>query len=331
MILNGEKYLGTVKSVVRLLLGVMFITAAILKLLSIDYFEIYIYSFKIFSFAMTTVVSRLIIASEILLGLGLIFKVFYKKIWWLSMLMMIGFSLFLIYVIIFRNDENCHCFGELVQLNPSESIYKNIISIILLLFIRTETEHEYKPVLKNWIIASSVVVSVILPFVVFPMDTLYNKFVSKDNNINTIAFEKSLKDSINIVRLNVVSENDTIIIQRDSITKFNIKDDKYIINYISAGCKFCKMGTEKLVMMLDRNDIGRTHVKFMIWGYDGDIANFMKESNTADCEYWFIPPMTSLDITFGKFPIYVWSDDETIVNSGDLRNLEEKRLTEFLK
>lgn len=319
------------KIAARLLLGLMLVTAAVFKLLSIDNFEIYIYSFDIFSFTLTTVFSRLLIAAEILLGLGLIFKVRYKELWWLTMLMMAGFTLFLIYVMLFRNDDNCNCFGDLIKLNPLESIYKNIVSILLLLLIRKEKDAVYKPKFRKWLTGISIAVAVILPFVVFPMDSVYNKIVSKDNNINTMAFENSLHDSINIIKLDFIHENDTLIIRRDSLARFDISDDRYIISYVSAGCKFCKMGSEKLMMIFNRNNISERRLKFLIWGYDADIIDFAKETNTMDCEYWFIPPLMSLDITFGRFPVFVWTDSGAIANSGDSRDLAENEIRQFLK
>lgn len=329
--MEEKNFVRNSKIAARLLLGLMFVMAAVLKLLSIDNFEIYIYSFNIFSFTLTTVFSRLLIAAEILLGLGLIFKVRYKEVWWLTMLMMAGFTLFLIYVMLFRNDDNCNCFGDLIKLNPSESIYKNVVSILLLLLIRKEKDAVYKLKFRKWLTVISIAVAVILPFVVFPMDSVYNKIVSKDNNINTVAFENSLHDSINIVKLDIIQENDTMIIRRDSLARFDISDDRYIISYVSAGCRFCKMGSEKLMMILERNEISEEHLKFLIWGYDADIIDFAKETNTMDCEYWFIPPLMSLDITFGKFPVFVWTDGGAIANSGDSRDLAENEIRQYLK
>ena len=110
----------------RLFLGALFVVTAVLKLLSIDNFEIYIYSFGLFSYTWTTFFSRLLIFIELLIGISLILKICFKKIWWLTMLMMAGFTLFLVYAAIFRNDSNCHCFGDLIELNPTQSIFKNI-------------------------------------------------------------------------------------------------------------------------------------------------------------------------------------------------------------
>ena len=320
-----------IKMSVRVLTGLLFIVAAALKLMSIDGFELYIYSFNIFGFGLSAVLARLLICCEILLGLGLILKIRYKEVWRLSMLMLLCFTLFLFYVVIFRNDDNCHCFGDLISLNPLKSIVKNVITILLLLYVRTEKDQNYKPFIKKCIIVISVAVSIILPFFVVPTDAVYNKIISKDTVINSLELEKSLTDSLTVIRLNVFSENDSFTIHRDSLERFDIANDRYIINYISAGCKFCKMGANKLMMMLDNNNVDRAHIKFMVWGYDADILCFMDETNTFDCEYWFINPKKSIDITYGRFPTYVWIDKGKIIASGDIRDLSEDGIVDFLK
>ena len=112
--------------------GSVFIIAAILKLISIDEFEIYIYSFNILSFLLTTFVSRIIIAAEFALGLLLILNRNCKFIRRVTLIVLASFTLFLIYAAIFRHDSNCHCFGELVELSPLESIIKNLVMMALL-------------------------------------------------------------------------------------------------------------------------------------------------------------------------------------------------------
>ena len=179
---------GVLRLTIRLLLGVFFIGTAVLKLLSIDSFEIYIYSFGLFSYTWTTFISRLLIFIELLIGISLIFKICLKKTWWLTMVMMVGFTLFLIYAAIFRNDSNCHCFGSLIELNPSQSIIKNIIVLVLLFFIRNEESHDYKPVLRKWLTVGIVLVSLIVSFVLLPMDVVYNRIYSEKDNVNTVAF-----------------------------------------------------------------------------------------------------------------------------------------------
>ena len=132
-------------------IGSVFIIAAILKLISIDEFEIYIYSFNILSFLLTTFVSRIIIAAEFALGLLLILNRNCKFIRRVTLIVLASFTLFLIYAAIFRHDSNCHCFGELIQLNPIQSIIKNLILIVFLIIGQQTTDNsQWSTVNSQW-------------------------------------------------------------------------------------------------------------------------------------------------------------------------------------
>ena len=296
---------GVLQLTIRLLLGVFFIGTAVLKLLSIDNFEIYIYNFSIFSYTWTTFFSRLLIFIELLIGISLIFKIWFKKIWWLTMAMMVGFTLFLVYAAIFRNDSNCHCFGSLIELNPSQSIIKNIIVLALLFFIRNEESHDYKPVLRKWLTTGIILVSLIVSFVLLPMDVVYNKIYSEKENINTEAFYESMSDS----------------------TYIDIQQGRHLINYALAGCKFCKIGAEKLVLMVDRHQIPHAKVKFIVGGSDEAISRFIENTGTSDYEHWKIPAPQFMSITYGQFPLYVFIEDGKIVKAGDFRILDDDLIT----
>ena len=80
-----------IKDILRIGIGGMFVIAAILKLMSIDEFEIYIYSFNVLNFLLTSFVSRIIIAGEFILGLFLILKINYKFTWNATMIVLILF------------------------------------------------------------------------------------------------------------------------------------------------------------------------------------------------------------------------------------------------
>ena len=292
---------GVLRLTIRLLLGAFFIGTAVLKLLSIDNFEVYIYSFGLFSYTWTTFFSRLLIFIELFIGISLILKICFKQIWWLIMLMMAGFTLFLVYAAIFRNDSNCHCFGDLIELNPTQSIIKNIITIALLLLIRKEQSHDYKPLLRKWLVALTIVISFVISFVLLPMDMIYNKIYSEKDNVNTVAFYESLSDS----------------------TFADLQHGRYLINYALAGCKYCRIGAEKLTLMADRHQIPHDRIKFIIGGSDEAIALFFEITGTSDYEYWKIPAPEFMAITYGKFPLYVFIEDGKVVKAGDFRILDD--------
>ena len=299
--------LSVFKLTIRLLLGAFFIGTAVLKLLSIDNFEIYIYSFGIFNYTTTTFLSRLLIFIELIVGISLILKIYFKRIWWLTMLMMAGFTLFLVYAAIFRNDSNCHCFGSFIELDPRQSIVKNIITLALLFVIRKEKSYDYQSLLKTWLVAGTIIVSLTIPFVIVPMDVVYNKIYSEKENVNTAAFYDSLNDS----------------------TFVDLQHDRYLINYALAGCKFCRIGAEKLTLMVDRHGIPHDMVKFIIGGSDEAISKFIEATGTSDYEHWKIPAPEFMAITYGKFPLYVFIEDGKVVKAGDFRILDDETIESF--
>lgn len=295
------------KLTIRLLLGAFFIGTAVLKLLSIDNFEVYIYSLGIFSYTWTTFFSRLLIFIELSIGISLVLKICFKQIWWLTMLIMIGFTLFLIYAAIFRNDSNCHCLGDILELNPTQSIFKNIIISALLFVIRKEESYDYKPVVKKWVAASTILISLVVSFVLLPMDVIYNRIYSEKENINTAAFYESLSDS----------------------TFVDLRHGRYLINYALAGCKYCRLGAEKLTLMVDRHGIPHDRIKFIIGGSDEAISKFIENTNTSDYEHWKIPAQKFMAITYGKFPLYVFIEDGKVVKAGDFRVLDDEIIESF--
>jgi len=332
----SNKALEISKLTIRLLIGVFFIAAAVLKLISIDNFEIYIYSFNIFSFVTTTFLSRLLIFIELSLGLSLIFKIRYKPTWWLAIFMTTGFTVFLIFAIIFRDDSNCHCLGSLIELNPWQSILKNIITLALLFFIKKEDNFEIKTLLnpksKRWCTAIILIISAVISFIIMPMDVIYNKIYSEENNINTIAFYESLNDSTYIDFLNILPDKagDSVIFIHEN-RMMGIYKGRYLINYALAGCKYCRVGAEKLRLMLDKHDISHEKVKFVVGGSDIAVSNFIRHTNTYDYGHWKIAAPKFMSITYGKFPLYVFIEDGKVVKAGDFRNIEEKELAEYLK
>lgn len=295
--------------VLRLLIGGMFITTAIMKLLSIDNFEAYIYSFNIFSFLLSTVVARLVIMAEMLLGICLMSKMLYKYAWWLTMLMLAGFTVFLIYVAIFRNDTNCHCFGDIIEVDPAHSIIKNVVTMVLMLFIRKEEDYQFKG--KKWALVAAVAVSFIVPFCVFPMDAVYNKFVSPVDEVNNTTFEKILADS--------------------TMADFDIHDGNYVVAVYASGCKYCKMSAKRMSLMMEQKQLDSSRFQILIWGDSLHIQQFREETNCEKYPWYVISPYDAIDVVYGKFPTFILTRDGEVVQGVDYRGLDEKLLMEHLK
>lgn len=306
--------IDSLKEIVRYGIGSMFIIAAILKLISIDEFELYIYSFDILDFLLTTLFSRLLIAGELVLGLLLVFKMCYKFTWRATLSVQIVFTLFLAYVLAFRNDSNCHCFGELVELSPLESIVKNIVVIGGLFFIKTQRRRDAETQSK-FVKKILLVAAVIIPFVVTPMDSVYKMIYSSEKEISTVDFYETLDK---VVKMDFV-DNDIVF---DSTAQINM-DGKQMVVIVSSGCKYCRLGVKKLSMMMRKNDIKSDNVKIFIWGSREGILNFKDETLTDDFSYWHIMPHEAVDITLGRFPTFIILEEKEIVNISDFRDIDE--------
>ena len=322
-------------------IGSVFIIAAILKLISIDEFEIYIYSFNILSFLLTTFVSRIIIAAEFALGLLLILNRNCKFIRRVTLIVLASFTLFLIYAAISRHDSNCHCFGELVELSPLESIIKNLVMMALLVIgQRTKdkrhcneqwamgneqfeiningsqlTAHSSQHCIQNpkfLVLSSSFLV--LLVFIVSPPDSIYKMIYSTEKEVSSIDLYASLDE---VVKIDFKEDE----IALDSISAFDMNEEMQLIAIVSSGCKYCRLGLKKLSLIMKNEGISPDNVDIFIWGSPDGIMDFRAETMTEDFDYWHIMPNNAIKITYGRFPIFIWIKEKDIIKIGDFRDI----------
>jgi uncharacterized membrane protein YphA (DoxX/SURF4 family) len=295
---------------IRIGIGVFFVVSAVLKMLSLDHFELYIYSFHIFNFALSGLVARAVIACEIMLGILLIIKVKYKWAWWLTMLMLVGFSLLLVYVILFRDDTNCHCMGDLVEIKPSLSLIKNLVAMTLLLYVRNEGDYSFR--WKNLAMVGVFVVALVPPFVLFPMDGIYNLlFKSKDQDFNETEFNALMADS--------------------TMRDVNLDEGNYIVGVIASGCKFCETSGVKMSEFADRNHLDTNRILYFVWGDSTSIENFKVHTKTTSFRFVTISPLAAIRVVNGGFPTYLFMRDGVVEKTADLHRLTEKAVCDHLQ
>lgn len=298
-------------SILRIVLGCTFIASSILKLFSLEGFTLYMYSFGIFGYVATTIIARIIVVCEFLLGIGLTFRIFYKKTWWLTLLTLIGFSLFLVYVAIFRSDDNCHCFGDFVELNAVQSILKNIILIALLFIVKQQEECTHK--IKPYIIAISILSIVFAAFIGFPPDALYNKIHgNQEERFDKVAFDKY-----------------------SSLPDFPFKLDSTkneIIGFVSATCEHCIAGNTKMGAVFERNKFDKNVFRNVIMARsDSTLQAFIGTTQTHDFQYTILSPITIIDINLGYFPTYAFFKKGEFVKAINYKEIDEKEIAEFLE
>lgn len=155
-----KQLLSISATALKMLLGMLFFFSAASKYVSLDQFEIYIYSFHFFSFGFCFLAARLVVAGELLLGALLLSNKFHRLASMLNILLLLGFILFLGFVQLSGRTDSCHCFGEVLPFNPLQSILKNAVLLLLSLYAWRYTNICWRP---SWWLAS---LMAIIPFVI---------------------------------------------------------------------------------------------------------------------------------------------------------------------
>lgn len=124
--------------ILRIIIGLTFILSGLAKLYPIEPFEIIFVDLGVTNFMFAPFVARFVIIFEVFLGLSIIFNVWVKNIiYYLSQTSLVVFTVYLVFLLITQgNDVDCGCFGSLIALNPIQSIVKNFLLIIGLLFVK---------------------------------------------------------------------------------------------------------------------------------------------------------------------------------------------------
>lgn len=346
------------QSILRLHLGIFFIVSAVMKVLSLDTFVMYVYSFQLFPFVLTEIACRLLIGFEMLLGLMLILKLRYKLVWWTSMGLMAAFTLFLIYTAIFRNDDNCHCFGDIVEVKPVVSIFKNLVVMGLFILIyerkrrtppteETKEEEGQKFRFKDLFIATpwysktaKIIIYVVAgllifvaTFVLFPPTAIYNKIFSKNDLVATPVYEKALTDSLVYLHYENIrydEAKDTVTFQKDTVY-CQLAKGTYIVPVVSAGCKYCKQSCELVHNIFERNHLPTDHLVFWIWGVnDAHCGNFLRVTQCWEHEVYRISPQLAIDMVYGTFPTFLVVRDGEIIDAFGYRGVEESKIVDYV-
>ncbi len=156
------------------------------------------------------------------------------------------------------------------------------------------------------------ILSLILVLIISPPDSIYRMIYSTEKEISTIDLEESF-DEVNRIGSGEENENGS----------FSIGDKRRMLVIVSSGCKYCKLGVKKLSMIMKREGYNTDDVDIFIWGSPDGINDFRKETMTEDYRYWHILPNKAIDITYGRFPVFIRFDKKEIVKIGDFRDLDD--------
>lgn len=131
-------------------LGVAFIASALLKLHSIQRFELYLFGFGLLSFDLCTLAARVLIAGELILGVGLAAGYRPRLLCRIGFAATMLFSLWLVRLAVAGRTDNCHCLGDALELDPLQSIAKNVVLLAGFLWAgRTRSGHTFRRFIRR--------------------------------------------------------------------------------------------------------------------------------------------------------------------------------------
>jgi hypothetical protein len=286
---NVKKYMPWV---VRIILSGFFFLSAAAKLypspvLAITSFEMKQLLPLGFDECFAPFFSRYIIAAEIALGIALLQAHYLRSLVIpVATLMLAVFSLHLGIEIINTggNSGNCGCFGELIPMTPMQSIFKNIASIGLLVYLYFQVKDREKGSNNIWILTSIFAFSSLFMFGLTPMESCKKELVSSqvivvDNEDEAQMIHQVKKDTI-------INGKDTLVVvkkvyQPKPVTSQfaaaipNIDKGLKLLCFFSPTCDHCQGAGKDIVSVLAKSNVKpKVHIAFQ--EEPEEVPNFFK-------------------------------------------------------
>ena len=287
--------------IISVITSIVFIISAITKLLSIDSFEIYVYSFGFFSLNTSFVAARLLIGMEFILGACLLLSIFAKHAVRISLATLLGFIAFLLYLLISGKEEHCHCFGDVIQLSHTMSIVKNLVLCgLLILTVRFPFKNIQH---HKTLFVIIFVIGLITPFVYSIPDSFFKRE-------SDISYQQDYLDTF-------LNENQ------------HLTQGKKIVGFVGTNCRFCKLASRKLTVISDKAN-NFSDIFYVVWGDEETLNHFFEETHSYRFNHSFLPVTVFLRITDGNMPLILLLENGKVIKKYDYRNIREEEIIDFL-
>ena len=303
-----SKAARVVALVLRMALGALFIVSAIAKLIGIDRFEIYIFSFNLLPLTWSMMAARLVIVAELLVGIGLMANIAKRLVDTCALLMLVCFTLFLGYAALSGRTDSCQCMGGLVEFDPLQSIAKNAVLLLLLVVAMGARPWSWRPRWFVWlpvVLAPTVTVFVLSApdnWLFGPSDEIYN-----------------------------AEQLDSAIAPDGELAPLKLAEGRHAVAFLSPGCQFCRMADEKLTHICRRNGLDSTAFVYIIPAADSTVAPLTLDTVSFIRPGHLVPPMTFALITYGQRPMLMLMENGKVTATCHYRNINEKQIVDFLK
>ncbi|MFI3324113.1 MAG: MauE/DoxX family redox-associated membrane protein [Rikenellaceae bacterium] len=273
-----------------LAVGVAFVASALLKVQSIDSFELYIFSFEIFSLNLSALLARVVIGAELAVGVGYLCNICHKQLYYIILTALAGFTLFLLYLVVVGRTDNCHCFGSLVDISPAESILKNVALVALLLLSRKLPQWKFPPIkdLNTYFVLGLVAIA-LYPFMKHPHRAMFDLLYGKGGSgaVDVELFEE------------FIAANDHLA----------WGEQTEVLLFYGTSCKYCGYSAQQISQIVRRNNLPTDRIKVVFMGAKQEqIEEFFAKNNSVEFDYIVMYPKPMLELINGHLPTLIFYD-----------------------
>ena len=289
--------------ILRTIVGLTFILSGLAKLYPIEPFEIIFVDLGISNFLWAPFLARFIIGFELFLGISILFNTWLKDLVYKLALISLGiFTAYLIFLLItVGNDFDCGCFGSFLALSPVESILKNVVLIVLLLFIKRRYHN--------------VGVFLFLPIVFFVLS------ISTTFLLNRVGLH-----SLQGIEVNEKVDYSELPNIYPTNEKVNLSEGKKMIAFFSNYCSHC-INASRIFASIG-NGMSVNNLYYVVGAKTEDsLHEFLEISNNIFPVIW-IDGDEFFKYSGGRLPAIVYLEDGVIKKKwfGDLFDVDEVKL-----
>lgn len=284
--------------VLRMALGLFFIVSAVAKWVDLDRFEIYVFSFQLFSLNTTFLLARLLIVGELLVGIGLLSNICHRFVNGCTVLLLMAFTLFLGYAILVGRTDSCQCMGAWVNISPTLSLLKNALLFLVLLPASRCQPWRWRPRWYVW-----------LPVVLFPM---------------LAVFITSAPDNWLFCPDRASHAGEPVPFLRDpALAPLQLDSGRQAVLFLTPGCRYCRLADQKVTAIRRRHAIDSTSIHYVI------SSRPTASSQTFSMPVTVVPDSLFGYMTGGMTPLLVLLENGRFVAVSHYRNIDEPQIVGF--
>ena len=198
--------------------------------------------------------------------------------------------------------------GALMDINPTHSILKNALLILLLLFAMRARPWGWRPRWYVWlpvVLAPTITVFVLSApdnWLFGPSDEIYNS-----------------------------EELSTSIQPTGTLYDLRLDQGKHVVAFLTPGCQFCRMADNKLDHICRRNQLDSTAFTYLCPTADSTVVPLTLDTTTFSRPCHLIPSLNYALITYGQRPMVFLMDEGRVTATCHYRNIDERRIVDFLR